>query len=351
MRSKSRSLIQFTGLLGIALCSLMSACSPISKPAATLGNESALIAAIDTIVGTSEFNGVVLLTKDTTTLYSKAIGYADLAQKIPLRVDNQFVIGSISKQITAVLVLKAHEKGAFELEDAIGAYVPGLYPAWSDSVSIHHLLTHTHGIVKLDEALAFAPGTQFQYSQLGYELLAQLLEKLSGKSFRELSTELFAAHGLKHTFHPDNRQYDRLVKGYEESAKGAFEYADNSLRNYAAAGSFISNADDLVKWNQLLYAGKLVSGETLNLMRTRYATRIHPVFDKIEYGYGLLFKEGEQARQIGAFGYAPGFVSASYYYPGTNMNLIVLENTARKLEDFKATFGVHTALMKCIQTQ
>ena len=310
---------------------------------------STLITKIDSISVNNGFNGVILVTKDTTIFYSKAFGYSDLENKIPMNMENQFVIGSISKQITAVLVLREYEKGNLKLNDKIIQYLPDIMQPWANEVTIHHLLVHTHGIVDLNKPLEFELGSQFHYSQLGYELLAQILEKVTGKTFNQLSTELFTKYGLKNTYHPDNKNYNCLVKGYEESENGKLEYCRNSLYNYVSAGSFISNAEDLNKWNELLYSGKLVNEKTLALMETRYATRLHPIFDKIEYGYGLLFKDGENDIQIGAFGYAPGFVSACYHYPQTNMNLIVLENTARKLDNFKETFQVHTELMELIK--
>ena len=310
---------------------------------------SDLIKKIDSISVDNGFNGVILVTKDTTTIYSKAFGYSNLENKTPTNMENQFVIGSISKQITAVLVLSEYEKGNLKLDDKISQYLHDIKQPWANEIDIHQLLTHTHGINSIDAPLAFEPGSKFEYSQLGYELLAQILEKVNRKSFNELSTELFEEYELTNTFHPANKIYKNLVKGYEETENGKLEYVTNSLYNYAAAGSFISNAQDLNKWNVLLYSGKLVNEKTLELMETRYATRLHPIFDKIEYGYGLLFKDGENDIQIGAFGYAPGFVSACYHYPQTNMDLIVLENTARKLDNFKETFRVHTELMELIK--
>ncbi|MCT4615109.1 MAG: beta-lactamase family protein [Marinifilaceae bacterium] len=310
---------------------------------------SDLITKIDSISVNNGFNGVILITKDTITIYSKAFGYSDLENKTLMNMENQFVIGSISKQITAVLVLREYEKGNLKLNDKIIQYLPDIKQSWAKEVTIHHLLVHTHGIVDLNKPLKFELGSQFHYSQLGYELLAQVLEKVTRKTFNKLSTEFFSKYGLKNTYHPDNKNYKNLVKGYEESENGKLEYCENSLFNYVPAGSFISKAEDLNKWNELLYSGKLVNEKTLTLMKTRYATRLHPIFDKIEYGYGLLFKDGESDIQIGAFGYAPGFVSACYYYPQTNMNLIVLENTARKLDNFKETFRVHTELMELIK--
>jgi len=312
-------------------------------------NYADLILKIDAVLDKNNFNGVVFLTKDSTTVYSETFGYSDLEMETPIKLDDQFVIGSISKQITAILVLRAFEKGAIGLDDKISEHLTELNQPWSKKVTVHQLLVHTHGIVDLDKPLEFEQGSQFHYSQLGYNLLAEILEKVTGNTFKDLSTELFNEYGLKNTFHPDNKMYENLVKGYEENENGVLEFTPHSLYNYAAAGSFISNAQDLNKWNQLLYSSKFVEKNTLELMKTKYATRIHPIFDTVEYGYGLLFKDGEQNLEIGALGYAPGFVSACYFYPQTKMNLIVLENTANDLDDFKMTFKVHTEIMELIK--
>ena len=142
-----------------------------------------------------------------------------------------------------------------------------------------------------------------------------------------------------------------MVKGYEEDEAGKLLVAEGNPVEYIAAGGFISNATDLLKWNNLLYSGKLVKFSTLKLMETRYATRKHPIFDHIEYGYGLLFKDGEENIQIGAFGYVPGFPSANYYYPQTGLNLTVLGNIGANLDDFKMTFKTHTDLMDLVKNE
>ena len=84
-------------------------CQPKSKQV-TKESHGELTSKIDSIISSHDFNGVVLLTKDSVTLYEKAVGYSDLEHKTALNLNDQFVIGSISKQITAVLILKAYEK-------------------------------------------------------------------------------------------------------------------------------------------------------------------------------------------------------------------------------------------------
>lgn len=99
----------------------------------------------------------------------------------------------------------------------------------------------------------------------------------------------------------------------------------------------------------MLHDGKIVSEESLQLMSQKYSVRIHPIFGEVNYGYGLLFLEGEENIQIVALGYAPGFVSASYYYPKTGYNLVVLSNKVVNLDDFIETFITHTKLMDLVK--
>ncbi len=292
-----------------------------------------------------------LYQKIQTQYIVKLLVFLIIENKTLIKPNDQFVIGSISKQITAVLLLREYEKGNIQLNERINKYLVQIQQPWANEVTIHHLLTHTHGIVHLDKPLEFEQGLQFHYSQLGYELLAQILEQVTNKTFNELSTEFFSQYGLNETFHPENKNYKNLVKGYMEIENKKFKFTTHSLDNNVAAGSFISNVKDLNKWNQLLYTGQLVKKETLELMKTGYATRIHPIFEAVEYGYGLLFKKGEENIQIGALGYAPGFVSACYFYPQRNMNVIVLENTARVFPDFRKIFNVHTEIMKLIKNK
>lgn len=110
------------------------------------------------------FNGVVVLSTNGKTFYRKAAGYANFEQKKAITNESEFIIGSISKQITAVIVLRELDKGRLRLEDPIRRYLPQLTEKWADTVTIHHLLTHTHGITALDKPLAFKPNSRHQHA-------------------------------------------------------------------------------------------------------------------------------------------------------------------------------------------
>lgn len=302
---------------------------------------------------TKPFNGIVLISQNEKISYSKACGYSDIEKKNLLKLDNQFVIGSISKQITAVIVLQEYEKGHLKLNTPIRKYLPELVPSWADTVTIHHLLTHTHGIVELDQPTAFKVGSAFNYgySSLGYDLLARIVEKTSGKTFAELSKDLFTACGMKNTFYPEKDTYPDLVKGYTEQENGELKFNTTSFNISVAAGAFISTAEDLMLWNKYLHGGKLLKARTYQLMTAKKAgaTRNHPIFGETYYGYGITVDTRNNILQLGQTGYIDGFVSMDFYFPKTKTSVIVLDNIVYDKDDLKKAFSYHTQILNIIR--
>ena len=322
----------------------------------TFGQQNSIDEQIDSLISTKTtkpFNGVILISQKGKTKYSKTFGYSDINKKEPLKLNDQFVIGSISKQFTAVLVLREFDKGNVDLFTPIQKYLPELTQSWSDTVTIHHLLTHMHGITQLDKPTTFKVGTQYSYSQIGYDLLAKIIERTSGKSFGELSKNLFEECGMKNTFHPDIKEYNNLVKGYTESENGKIEFETETFQNYVAAGSFISTAEDLNIWNKIFYKGKLLKSKTMKMVETKQngAVRDHPIFGVTEYGYGITVDTKENILQFGQTGFAPGFISMNFYFSKTKTSVIVLENVAYETDDLKKTFYYHTEILKIIRNQ
>jgi CubicO group peptidase (beta-lactamase class C family) len=320
----------------------------------TFGQQNIINEQIDSLISTNTtkpFNGVILISQKGKTKYSKTFGYSDIDKKESLKLNDQFVIGSISKQFTAVLVLREFDKGNIDLFVEIRQYLPELTQSWADTVTIHHLLTHLHGITQLDKPTTFKVGTQYSYSQIGYDLLSKIVERTSRKSFAELSKNLFEECGMKNTFHPDIKGYNNLVIGYTENDNGKIEFETETFQNYVAAGSFISNAEDLNIWNKYLYSGKLLKRKTMKMVETKQngAVRNHPIFGITEYGYGITVDTKENILQFGQTGFAPGFISMNFYFPKTKTSVIVLENVAYETDDLKKTFYYHTGILKIIR--
>lgn len=308
------------------------------------------------------FNGVILVTEMGEVKYSKIVGYADIEKKKKLNENSQFVIGSISKQITAVIVLREVEKGRLELHAPIKKYLPELKMSWADSVTVHHLLVHMHGIAWLDKPLLFAAGSRFDYglSNTGYLLLSKIVERTSGQSFAQLSMELFKKCGMKNSFHPDVKKYKNLVRGYTEQEDGTLKFDSMSFQNAPAAGSFISTANDLRLWNEHLHEdSSILKYETYQLMvhGMPWATRQHPVFGNTVYGYGITVSDStDVAIKYGQTGFAPGFVSLNFHLPVTATNIIILENisyypfTVTTVEDaLRKKFAFHKAVFELVR--
>jgi D-alanyl-D-alanine carboxypeptidase len=322
----------------------------------TFGQQNIINEQIDSLISTKTtkpFNGVILISQKGKTKYSKIFGYSDIHKKESLKLNDQFVIGSISKQFTAVLVLREFDKGNIDLFVPIRQYLPELTQSWAATVTIHHLLTHLHGITQLDKPTTFKVGTQYSYSQIGYDLLSKIVERTSGKSFAELSKNLFEECGMKNTFHPDIKGYHNLVIGYTENVNGKIEFETETFQNYVAAGSFISTAEDLNIWNKYFYSEKLLKRKTMKMVETKQngAVRNHPIFGITEYGYGITVDTKENILQFGQTGFAPGFVSMNFYFPKTKTSVIVLENVAYETHDLKKTFYYHTEILKIIRNK
>lgn len=295
------------------------------------------------------FNGVICIVQGDQTLYNHVWGYANLNTREPVRRDSYFTIGSVSKQMTAVLVLQQVEKGKIELSDPLSTYLSGLNPAWENKVTIHHLLSHTHGIRATDQALAFMPGSQFEYSMTGYDLLGQILEKVTGQTFAALSASLFRQCGMHHTFHPDRADGRKAVNGYRETPDGDLA-EDHSPTGPVPAGWFISTAGDLLLWNRHFYGGKLLHTETFQQLSTpqENAIREHPIFGTTAYGYGITIAQENGLLQWGQTGLAPGFVTMSFYFPATRTSLIILENIEYG-KNIGETFYYHTRIQNILK--
>lgn len=322
----------------------------LSVPASAQQVLRALLDSIVTANSTTPFNGIVQVTRNGAPVYSICTGYADPATYAPLKPEDEFVIGSISKQFTAVLVLQQVDQGHLNLFLPISRYMPELKQSWADSVTADLLLTHKHGIVSMEEPLEFEPGSKFSYSQIGYDLLAQLVARVSGKPFPQLAKELFKSCGMQHTYYPTDSLSYHLVQG-SQNVRGITPVSKTeSLSNYPAAGGFISTAGDLLKWNAALHSGQLLSTASYEQMCSQQpgAVRNHPVFGTTYYGYGITVTDPEHLLQLGQTGYAPGFSCMDYYFPASKTSVVILSNIAHFPDELALTFSVHKHILDAV---
>ncbi|WP_250255342.1 serine hydrolase domain-containing protein [Chryseobacterium sp. Marseille-Q3244] len=287
---------------------------------------------IDSIMTTSvplKFNGVALVSQNGKTKYLKAHGYKDFEKKIALKVDDQFEIMSNSKQVTAVLILQAAEQGKLDLQTPIKKYLPTLTQSWADTVTIHHLLNHTHGIIDREKPTAFKAGSQFKYGNLSYMLLGEILQNTTGKSFTEQANSLFKKLKMDKTFVYNSKNNQALVPGYR-SENNQFEKVEKSFLNdeIAPAAGIVSTVEDLAKWDQALFKGKLLSPKFQKLILTPSTSSQHNVFGKesMGFGYNIRFIKEAGLNYYAVTGLGDGFTCLNVYFPSTDTSLVILEN-------------------------
>lgn len=294
------------------------------------------------------FSGVVLLADKGKVTFLRTGGYADYERQIPLRRDAQFVIGSLSKQITAVLLLREYDKGRLRPQDPLSRYLPGI--SWGDSVSLHQLLNHTSGAVATDKPLSFRPGQKFVYSPtFAYSLLARVVEKTSGKRFDDLAAELFARCGMKHSTTPARYKGNKLSRPYLRYPDGRYQAEKLELAAFipaTAGGAIISTADDLLRWNRYLHQGKLLSADAYRKMTTPSTERDHVLWGKVGYGYGIQISPNGD---LGHSGYLQAYNSINFYYPSSGKNLIFLSNVDGAADDIVRCFSLPHQLYNLIR--
>lgn len=287
---------------------------------------------IDSLLKVKEprmFNGVVLITKNGKPQYSRAYGFKKINNPARLQIDDQFEIMSNTKQITAVLLLKEAEKGKIDLQSAIRRYLPKLTQTWADSVTVHQLLNHTHGITDTEKPLLFKPGSEFKYGNLSNILLGKILENVTGQPYRQLADNLFHQLGMKDTFCYSKENQGRLVSGHLTNGH-VFSTVEESFINdeNLPADGVITTAKDLTIWNDQLHKGKILGTKMYNLMTVPSAMSQHDVFgkDKNGYGYNIRIVNDQDIKYFGHTGLGDGFASLNIYIPESDVSIIVLEN-------------------------
>lgn len=303
------------------------------------------------------FNGVVLLTHEGKEIYKRSYGWNDFPKKTPLQTDDQFLVGSISKQFTAVLILQEIQAGHIQANQTIRHYLPDFEQQWADSVTVQQLLNHTSGTANGSDKLLFKPGTRFSYSNLNYEILGRIVEKTTGKTYEELTASLFKACGMNNSTVPPGAgrksKATRLVKGHMQNERG--KYVETNIlpllgttpMDLPAAG-MVSTAADLTKWLYCLHTGKLLADSTYQMMINNAVQRPHRWGD-VKYGDGIQVSTLNGLQELTMNGYVPGFISTMIYYPATKVSIVILENISPNPEDMNKVYFFHDRIREMLK--
>lgn len=289
----------------------------------------------------------VLVVDRGRIVHKAAYGYADIAQRTPLNVDATFRLDSVSKQFTAMAIMLLEEDGKLAYDDLIGRYCPELaaYPG----VTIRHLLVHTGGLPEYYDEIekisdwpsnadarrllgqmakpVFAPGARYEYSNPGYDMLAEIAEAASGMRFADFVRQrIFAPLGMSHSLVHDHTRpaVERRVLGYDAPKAGGFTLNDeHPLNGIVGSGGVFSTLDDMFLWDQALYGEKLVKRATLD---AAFTPAVLNDGTKTDYGFGWRITEYRHSRRISHGGSWVGFRSHIARHPGIGLTVVILSN-------------------------
>lgn len=252
----------------------------------------------------------VVVTRLGKTIYAGARGMADIRAGRALKVGDPFPLASVTKSLTAALVVKLADEGKLSLDDKVSAHVPALRGPAGEA-TIRQLLNHNSGIADYSKVPGFisdnrekvfttaalvdvmakleptaAPGAKWEYNNGGYALLGAVIEKVTGQPWHEaMRDELFQPLGL--TSLSARGVPDGMAQPYGGPDARAEAFAPGEISIAGAAGQMVGNAPDLARFFNALHNGKLVSPSGYRQMTART-----PMSDGKTMPYGFGFRIG-----------------------------------------------------------
>ena len=271
-----------------------------------------------------------------------AYGFADLEHRVPVTPGTVFKIGSVSKQFIATGIALLQQEGRLGFDDPISKHVAGTPETWS-GVTLRHLLTHTSGILREGPAfdplrvqpdsvvirsafaapLEFPTGSKYQYCNVCYFTLADIVARTSGKPWDEfLAERVFRALGMTSTRATTTTTLvPHRARGYSWRDGGYVNAPEFiSLR---PSGAFLSTIEDLARWDAALYSERVLTRASRDAM-------VQPM--RLEgggwsgYGFGWMLDSVDGRLRVRHGGTMPGFRAQMTRFPNDSLTVIVLTN-------------------------
>jgi CubicO group peptidase (beta-lactamase class C family) len=291
----------------------------------------------------------IAVIKDGSLNKAKAYGLADVEHRIQARPDTVFKIGSVSKQFIAAGIMLLVQDGRLAVGDKVSKYLERTPATW-EAITLRHLLTHTSGLAgeapgfdpyKLQPdvdvietaypvPLRFMPGERYEYSNLGYFVLAEIIHRVSGKPWGDfLSERMFSPLGMTAT------RVTTLADIVPNRAHG-YAWKAGKLQNeddwpaVRPSGAFLSTALDLAKWEAALLGDQVLKGPTKKEMWTPVTLNDGRTFP---YGFGWQLDDWPAdspvptgVPMIRHGGSMNGFRAAYTRWPSRHLTVIILTN-------------------------
>ena len=297
----------------------------------------------------------VAVIKDGVLIKAAGYGLADMEHGVPANSETVYKIGSLSKQFLAAGVMLLVQDGKVSVDDKVNQHLPGIPSTWKD-ITLRHLLTHTSGLVREGPSfdpykvqpvidvitsayalpLLFKPGEKYTYSNLGYYLLAEVIQRVSAKPWDVfLHERIFAPLGMTST------RVTTVADIVSNRADGYIWSEDKftNAENWPAvrpSGAFLSTVLDIAKWETALQTDRILTASTRAQMWTPLVLSNG---DKYPYGFGWElddFPPGGYVTGVPSIrheGTIPGFRAAFTRLPKQGLAIVVLSNLDRAALD------------------
>jgi CubicO group peptidase (beta-lactamase class C family) len=294
----------------------------------------------------------VAVVQNGEVVQSRGYGLAQMEYEIPIEPSSVFHVASVSKQFTAFAVLMLAAEGRLSLDENIRVYLPEL-PDYGHTITIRHLLHHTSGLrdqwsllamagwrmddvitrdqilrlVVRQRELNFEPGTEYLYSNTGFTLLAEIVERVTGQLFRAWTEQhIFAPLGMESThFHDDHRTIvPNRAYSYQSDPAGGFKKAVLSYANVGATSLF-TTLDDLTKWAANFETGDIGGPDIVRRMRSRGVLNNG---DTLDYAMGQAIGSYRGLLALYHAGADAGYRAYLLRFPLHRLSVVVMANLA-----------------------
>lgn len=336
--------------------------------------KSKILNSIEHFAKDHTIQSIYALSENGKIIINGAHGFYDLIDNQRLNISQIMPIGSITKQFTAAGILLLQDKGLLSVQDNIAKLLPassGVWygdkiPEWAHQVTLHHLLTHSSGVaeyigsLKLSEKhtdkdtaqavvnfaagrpVEFEPGSEYKYCHTNFVLLGVIIENIAQQNLGEfLKKEFFYPIGMKKTFLLSIKEAIDLQKGRLSNKYPVRYYATPSkttpkfttvesqfLLVPNGDGGIVSNVEDLIKWNEALHHGKVLSHKSYQQMIHPYFKTRDPQTGYATYtGYGLFISKLHSGSiYYHHTGSAFGSRCDAGYIPKDNISVAIISN-------------------------
>jgi CubicO group peptidase (beta-lactamase class C family) len=296
----------------------------------------------------------VLVMHQGQVVHAKGYGMANLEHGIPIRPNTVFDIASVSKQFGAMAIALLEADRQLSLDDDVRKHVPEL-PEFAHRITIRHLVHHTSGIrdwpgtlsiagwdyqdvISFDQILRmafhqrdlnFKPGDAYAYSNTGYNLLAEIVKRVSGKSFRQFCDErIFQPLGMRQThFHDDHTEVvPGRAESYRPGPNGRFQHVVSSLTALGSSSLF-TTVEDLSKWIANFESDRPIVGGRAVVERLHERGVLNSG-ERISYAFGQGIGEYRGLLVVNHTGGWAGYRSIVERFPDQRFAVVILANAA-----------------------